>query len=490
MIYNINYEKQVIAGLLQHPKIQVEIGSFLSENDFSKIHRALFNVLNNLILERGTANQVILLERLKALNISIPELDIGQYLDALTNISITESGAIEVAKDLAKVTIRREFAEAGKNLIEEMKQDSFESAEDIVTTADQIYNRKVNLYNNDQRIINICEELDSLMAAQEDSAIGELACPYPSVSKYYGGFLPGNVYCFASRSGQGKSTLLNDIAFKTANISNKGVKVLYLDTEMQTMEVWPRMLASISGVPEYHIKTKKYKQNAEMTKKVNAAIDFFKKDNNFHHKYVGRMPLRALISLIKRWYLTECGRGQRALIIYDYLKILEADRNNGQMKEYEMIGDKMNALKECATELNAPLLTAVQINRSGVNSNKQSSEVQDDESVIAQSDRITWFASYIGIFRRKTPDEIQEDGIVRGTHKLITLKTRFQGEYAVGHHDLVKVFAPGEKKPKYVTNYINFSVDNFAVTERGCLRDYVNRDIELERVNKLDTVPL
>ena len=48
------------------------------------------------------------------------------------------------------------------------------------------------------------------------------------------------------------------------------------------------------------------------------------------------------------------------------------------------------------------------------------------------------FASFVGIFRRKTNDEIAMDGEDYGTHKLLPIKTRYQGKDAAGHIDLVR----------------------------------------------------
>ena len=69
-----------------------------------------------------------------------------------------------------------------------------------------------------------------------------------------------------------------------------------------------------------------------------------------------------------------------------------------------------------------------------------------------------------------------------GTHKLIPLKTRFQGKDAAGHHDLVKrTFEDGSEK--YVNNYLNFSVENFGISEHGSLVDVVEAASEQYELN-------
>jgi len=128
-----------------------------------------------------------------------------------------------------------------------------------------------------------------------------------------------------------------------------------------------------------------------------------------------------------------------------------------------------------AEEIKAPLITAMQMNRSGEN-------LVDDSSAISLSDRLQWFATFVAIFRRKTIDEMDNDGERFGTHKLIPLKTRFQGREAAGHQDLIRrrvtevIYGQQVENEKYVKNYLNFRVENFKVKEEGTLEDIVRHD--------------
>ena len=117
----------------------------------------------------------------------------------------------------------------------------------------------------------------------------------------------------------------------------------------------------------------------------------------------------------------------------------------------------------------------MQMNRSGENFNRRAGAVVDDSSAISLSDRLQWFASFVAIFRRKTLDEIAEDGEDFGTHKLVPLKTRFQGRDAAGHHDLVRRAMP-DGTVRFTNNFLNFNVRNFNAEEMGSLNDIVNRE--------------
>ena len=101
----------------------------------------------------------------------------------------------------------------------------------------------------------------------------------------------------------------------------------------------------------------------------------------------------------------------------------------------------------------------------------------DDSSAIALSDRLQWFASFVAIFRRKSLDELGQDGENFGTHKLVPLKTRFQGKDAAGHHDLVR--RPlDDGSFTWTNNFLNFSVENFNVSEQGSLNDIIEAQRE------------
>ena len=147
--------------------------------------------------------------------------------------------------------------------------------------------------------------------------------------------------------------------------------------------------------------------------------------------------------------------------------------------EHQAIGEKIDKLKRIAEEIDAPLVTAMQMNRSGESFNRNSSSLVDDSSAISLSDRLQWFATFVAIFRRKTTDEIALDGDRFGTHKLIPLKTRFQGRDAAGHQDLIRrrvvesVNGRESDSERLVNNFLNFRVENFKVQEEGTLQDII-----------------
>jgi len=472
MIYSLQVERHVLSGLLKYQDLFADIDIFLSENDFfNDVHSTIYSVFKNIKHKGENVDKVLLAEKIKNLGISFKdEINIFDYIDNLTFSQITEEATMTACKELIKFRVRRELCQTADNLKEYVTKNAEDSLDEIISKIDGIYNKKISSYSENDIPINIFEGVEDLIEERGNSPKDEtgLVTPYSEFNRMYGGLKNGNIYAIASRPGQGKSTWLNDICFKTAINPKNKTKTLILDTEMQTVDIQLRMVASLSGVPVWYLETGNWRKNEEMTKKVREAWGKVKKYEYFHY-HVGNKNIDQICSIIRRWYLSKVGRGNQAMIAYDYIK-LTGEKVGQNWAEHQAIGDKIDKLKRISEEIQCPVITAMQLNRTGESFNRKGAEVVDDSSVISLSDRLQWFASFVAIFRRKTLDELALDGQAFGTHKLIPTKTRFQGKDAAGHQDLVRRLDSSGKET-WAQNYLNYQVENFNIEERGSLND-------------------
>jgi replicative DNA helicase len=472
MIYSLQVERHVLSGLLKYQDLFADIDVFLSENDFfNDVHSTIYSVFKNIKYKGENVDKVLLAEKIKNLGISFKdEINIFDYIDNLTFSQITEEATMTACKELIKFRVRRELCQTADNLKEYVTKNAEDSLDEIIGKIDGIYNKKISSYSENDIPINIFEGVEDLIEERGNSPKDEtgLVTPYSEFNRMYGGLKNGNIYAIASRPGQGKSTWLNDICFKTAINPKNKTKTLILDTEMQTVDIQLRMVASLSGVPVWYLETGNWRKNEDMTSKVRDAWGKVKKYEYFHY-HVGNKNIDQICSIIRRWYLSKVGRGNQAMIAYDYIK-LTGERVGQNWAEHQAIGDKIDKLKRISEEIQCPVVTAMQLNRTGESFNRKGAEVVDDSSVISLSDRLQWFASFVAIFRRKTLDELALDGQTFGTHKLIPTKTRFQGKDAAGHQDLVRRL-DSTGKETWAQNYLNYQVENFNIEERGSLND-------------------
>ena len=484
MIYSLQVERHVLSGLLRHQDLFADVDVFLTEKDFyNDVHSTIYLVFKNIKHKGETVDKVLLAEKIKNLGISFKdEINIFDYIDNLSFSQITQEATMTACKELIKLRVRREISETAENLKQYINKNSDDSLDQIIGKIDEIYNKKISTYSETDVPINIFDQVEDLIEEIGNNPKTEtgLITPYSEFNRMYGGLKNGNIYAIVSRPGQGKSTWLNDICFKTStNIKNK-TKTLILDTEMQTIDIQLRMVASLTNVPVWYLETGNWRKNEEMTKKVREAWDKIKKYEYFHY-HVGSKNIDQICSIIRRWYLSKVGRGNQALIAYDYIK-LTGERVGQNWAEHQAIGDKIDKLKRISEEISCPIVTAMQLNRTGESFNRNSANVVDDSSVISLSDRLQWFASFVAIFRRKTLDELTLDGQAFGTHKLIPTKTRFQGKDAAGHQDLVRRLDSSGKEV-WAQNYLNYQVNNFNIEERGSLVDVANSQREQYALN-------
>ena len=476
MIYSLQVEKHVLGGLIKHPQVFPEIDLYLTENDFySQVHSTIFLVIKSSLLAGDKIDKVLIAEKIKNLGVSFKdEINIFDYVDNLGFTQITEKATIEAAQELFKIRVRRDLGGTLEEGIKYVKNSGNDGLDDIIGNIDSIINDKVRSFGMDDEPENIFSDIEEMVEERGNEPKEEEGhlTPFPEFNRMYGGLRPGNLYAICSRPGQGKTTLLNWLAFQTYLASEHHPKVLYLDTEMSTTEIKFRLTSALSGVSTWHLETGNWRKNADMVEKVRAIWPQVK-DYKYFHYHVANKNIDQICSIIRRWHFKEVGRGKPCIIVYDYVK-LTGEAMGKNWAEHQMIGEKIDKLKRISEEINAPLLTAMQLNRSG-------EQAVDDSSAVALSDRLQWFASFVAIFRRKTLEEIATDGDQFGTHKLIPLKTRHQGKDAPGHQDLIRRNVNG--KFKYVQNFLNFNVDNFRVDPLGTLTDIVNHENASYEIN-------
>lgn len=500
-IYCLRVEKHVLGGLLKHPKLFPDVESYLTESDFySQVHGTIFSVIRSTLLSGEKADKVLVASKINNLGIAFKdEINIFDYVENLCFTQITEKATIEACEELYKIRIRREVFDIGEKIKSLVKDNGNKELDALIAEADAIYNGKISSYGCTDEPLNVFDGVEELVEERGNNPKEEngLSTPYPEFNRLYGGLLPGNLYAIVSRPGQGKTTWLNHIAFNTSIKNN--ISALVLDTEMSTTEIRFRMVASLTGVPVWYLETGNWRKNPDFFKKVRSAWEMIKKFKYYHY-HVGNKTIDQVCSMIRRWHFTKVGRGNPCLISYDYIK-LTGEKIGQNWAEHQAIGDKVDKLKKISEEVNAPIITAMQLNRSGESFNRKSSDVVDDASAISLSDRLQWFASFVAIFRRKTNDETALDEGTQetkrkdnrfGTHKLIPIKTRFQGKDAAGHQDIM-LRRSEDGSEKYCSNYLNFDVQNFNVQEKGSLADVVvhqNATYQLEEKNPNDSSEL
>ena len=488
MIYSPEVEKQLLAGLLNHPDKYVEIAMFVGSKDFFfEPHQIIYSFIKSDYEAGNHVDEIILSERIKLSGISFEDnINVADYLRALKLKKSSKQSVVECAKELCKFSARRSLSKTGENMQREMKNiDPTKSLNEIIESCDKIYAANIDLYENGenfpQNIYEDMEEIIELRGNNPQDNFGPVG-PHPRLHELFGSLLrPGNITTIVARTGVGKTQFVMDFCNKVS--SAEGIPVLHLDNgEMSKEELIMRQCSSLSGVPLSLLETGRWRnagqEVVDKVRKVWAIV----KDYKFYYQNVGGMDSDAIMQLVKHFYFGEVKRGNEMILCYDYIKT--SSEKMGNKAEYQVVGetvDKFKRLIQREIVFNdkpmISMMTSVQSNRTGITNNRTSDNIVDDESIVSLSDRITQFSSHLLSLRQKTTDELAEEDNMFGTHRLTCFKFRHLGDNI--HRAIQPVRMPtGELK----RNFINLSFENFNITEVGDLQDMVDAQVDVDLI--------
>lgn len=478
MIYDQKLETHLLSGLLRKPSEYLTIQPFFSEADIysedSILRRSIFSLIKQAVEKGEDVDATIIAQRLEGLGIKFDEeMSVGQYVESIALRQVAEGAVYKAAVELKKLSLRRKLLDAMERASSRLKKaDRSISLVELEEIVDKEINSQINVFDNGDDVpSNIYEKMESIIEERGNNPITDFGMlgPFPTVNKIYGSLVRGgNVTVVCARAKGGKSSLA--MRYTTYVADKYDVTVLHLDNgEMSEEELIFRQAAALSGVPLYLLETGKWRNaGEEVVKKVRSVWPRVKK-LKFYYYCVGGMSADEMVSYTKRFYYNKVGRGKEMIISFDYLK--PPGLPTGQSTEWQVIGEIVNKFKKLiAKEIlfdSKPMLsmfTSVQSNRSGIVTNKKKENIVDDESVVSLSDRIIQYCSHMFLLRKKTMDEILEDGEEFGTHKFICFAARHLGEDVSGELEPVKI---GDKLEK---NFVHLEFKNFSINEKGDLR--------------------
>jgi hypothetical protein len=103
------------------------------------------------------------------------------------------------------------------------------------------------------------------------------------------------------------------------------------------------------------------------------------------------------------------------------------------LKEYQVLGFMMTSLHNFAVRYQVPIVAFIQLNRDGI--------TKESTDTASGSDRIIWLCSNFTIFKRKSDEEIAEDGPSNGNRKLVPLVSRHGG--GLDDNDYINCYMKG-----------------------------------------------
>jgi replicative DNA helicase len=436
-------ERAVLSGIYKHgADTYLDIADILQQSTFTDTtNQALYKCMSCLY-DDGVEqlDEASIFSKAKELGYEEIFTDPNErtYLRSIFNSSVKSQNIPRFASKIRKLEIARllhnQIGDAQTSLT---KITGNEAIEEIIGIAEESIFDFTSLLQdpNQQQLSQITDGLAEYLEYVKDNQRDIIGIP--SGYSYYdtaigGGFRRRTVSLIGARTKVGKSILALNISLYLTII--KKIPVLYLDTEMDKEDQWPRMIASLARGKNIKVTITEIETGKFANKYAKEIDDIANdiKDIPFYHENVSGKEFTEILSLMRRWVrkhvgFDENGNMKDCLIIYDYLKLTTSKDISHNLQEYQILGFIATAMHNFTVRHNLPILSFIQLNRDGID--------RESSSAFSQSDRILWLVTNYSIFKFKSPEDIAESGgPLHGTHKLVTLAARHGPGMAEGDY--------------------------------------------------------
>lgn len=241
---------------------------------------------------------------------------------------------------------------------------------------------------------------------QGQDGISGIPFKFPTLNAYCT-IEPGELFIVAAEAKQGKSMFLLNCA---ADLLKQNLKVLYIDSELNTRLFTCRLISNLTGIEYRRLKAGRYDE--EEKERIDDAIAWLK-TKSFTHLYMPIFDMKSIYTVVKKVKHT---MGVDVLVV-DYFK---STGDGDAFATYAEMGRLVDCVKNTlAGGMNIAAIGAAQATASGK---------------IADSAKIGRNASTIALLQDKTPDEIQQDGAECGNKKLKIVLNRNGAQMSDGEY--------------------------------------------------------
>lgn len=405
-----------------------EVSDMVSEQTFTvDSNKLIFKCLES-IFQRDTKTTIdiaTIYSVAKELGIDniLSKKDEVSHLKAITDFPANRDNILKFASKIKKLEIARKLyseLDSAKKRVGEV--NGSESITNILSIAeDSIFNFSASLNDGDNNPTHIFSGLENYLQNLIDNPISQvgISTGFPAYDSAIGGGLrKSTINVIAARPKTGKTLLADNMGFHIAN--KLKIPVLNLDTEMTKEDHINRLLAMMTEIEISKIETGKFVDSTITLQKIKQSIEDLKSTPLFYKPIAGK-PFDEQLSIMKRWVVKEVGlnsdgSAKPCVIFYDYLKLMDTNGLDQDLKEYQILGFMMTNLHNFACKYQLPIVAFVQLNRDGI--------TKETTDTASGSDRIIWLCSNFTIFKRKSDEEIAEDGSKNGNRKLIPVISR------------------------------------------------------------------
>lgn len=404
---NIEAEQSVIGSILVSNDIFDDVSPIINYTKFyDPIHQKIFLAIENLISKGMLANPITLKNYFEN-DKNLIELEGHEYLVKITKFSTSLRQAIEYAKIIYDMHVRRELIKISEATIDNASNKNIDlPGEKIIEDSEKLLFDLAERGSFSKSFIKFDAALNQTIemasrAFKSTEGIVGVPTGLTDLDDRLGGLHNQDLVVIGGRPSMGKTALATNIAFHAAkNIQDKGLKssVAFFSLEMSSEQLSTRILSEQSRIKSNDIRRGKISE--EQFDK------FIETSKNISELplYIDETPAISIAAIsnrarrIKRLFGCE-------LVVVDYIQLMKATniRNDGRVQE---ISEITQGLKAIAKELNVPVLAVSQLSRAVEqrdDKKPQLSDLRESGSIEQDADVVMFVYREAYYLERKEP---------------------------------------------------------------------------------------
>ena len=361
---NIEAEQALIGSILVNNDIIDEVSTIIGSNSFyDPAHIKIFEVIETLNNKGMIANPITLKNFFEKDNM-LNEVGGTEYLVKLTRFSGSSKQAIDYAKVIHEMYLRRELILISDKLSSDTLNSQEDNAENIIENTEKSLFDLAERGSFSQSFLKFNKALDqtiemATLAMKNDRGIVGVPTGLTELDEKLGGLHKSDLIILAGRPSMGKTALATNIAYNAAqNILSRQEKssVAFFSLEMSSEQLSTRILSE-----QARIKSDDIRRGKVTEEEINRYIETSRNIYNLP-LFIDETPAITIATLSNRARRIKRLFGVN-LIVVDYIQLMRANsikKNEGRVQE---ISEITQGLKALAKELNVPILALSQLSR-------------------------------------------------------------------------------------------------------------------------------
>ena len=360
---NIEAEQALLGSILVNNDIIDEISTIINPTSFyDPAHTKIYEVIEALNNKGMIANPITLKNYFEKDNM-LDEVGGTEYLVKLTRFSGSTKQAIDYAKVIHEMYLRRELVLISDNLSSETLNSKEQTAEKIIESTEKSLFDLAERGSFSQSFLKFNQALDqtiemATLAMKNDKGIVGVPTGLTDLDEKLGGLHKSDLVILAGRPSMGKTALATNIAYHAAqNIMSKQEKssVAFFSLEMSSEQLSTRILSE-----QARIKSDDIRRGKVTEEEINRYIETSRNIYNLP-LFIDETPAITIATLSNRARRIKRLFGV-SLVVVDYIQLMRSASNRTDNRVQE-ISEITQGLKALAKELNVPILALSQLSR-------------------------------------------------------------------------------------------------------------------------------